>query len=163
MKRTKVHAFLMPRRLNTHMSSKSIIKSIAKHPKTHEFIRFAIVGTIATGIHYGIYMLIVWMNDIGEDEKLYTNIAYSIGYIISWLCNFYLSAHFTFKEKTSVKRGIGFALSHGVNYLLHLIFLNFFLWLGVSEALAPIPVFCIVIPINFLLVRFVFKSKHFQS
>ena len=109
------------------------------------------------------YMLIVWMNDIGEDEKLYTNIAYTIGYIISWLCNFYLSAHFTFKEKTSVKRGIGFALSHGVNYLLHLIFLNFFLWLGVSESLAPIPVFCIVIPINFLLVRFVFKSKQFEK
>ena len=163
MKRTKVHAFLVPRHLNTHMSNKSIIKSIAKHPKTHEFIRFAIVGTIATGIHYGIYMLLVWMNDIGEDEKLYTNISYSIGYVISWLCNFYLSAHFTFREKTSVKRGIGFALSHGVNYLLHLIFLNFFLWLGVSEAWAPIPVFCIVIPINFLLVRFVFKSKHFQN
>ena len=43
------------------------------------------------------------------------------------------------------------------------IFLNFFLWLGVSEGLAPIPVFCIVIPINFLLVRFVFKSKQFEK
>ena len=145
------------------MSLYTKIQNILHSPKLHEFIRFAIVGTIATGIHYGIYMLLVWINDIGDDEKLYTNIAYSIGYAISWICNFYLSAHFTFKEKTSAKRGIGFALSHGVNYMLHLIFLNFFLWLGVPEGWAPIPVFCIVIPINFILVRFVFKSKHFEK
>ena len=130
--------------------------------KLREFIRFAFVGVIATGIHYGIYLLLVWLNDIGEEETLYTNIAYSIGYIIAWFCNFYLSAHFTFKSNTSVKRGIGFALSHGLNYLLHLLFLNFFLWIGISETWAPIPVFCIVIPINFVLVRYVFRSKHFQ-
>ncbi len=139
------------------------INNILHSTKLHEFIRFAIVGVVATGIHYGIYLLLLWLFDISANDKLYTNIAYSFGYVISWFCNFYLSAHFTFKEKTSVKRGIGFALSHGVNYLLHLIFLNFFLWLGVPEAWAPIPVFCIVIPINFLLVRFVFKSKYFEK
>ena len=130
--------------------------------KFREFIRFAFVGVIATGIHYGIYLLLVWLNDIGEEETLYTNIAYSIGYIIAWFCNFYLSAHFTFKSNTSVKRGIGFALSHRLNYLLHLLFLNFFLWIGISETWAPIPVFCIVVPINFVLVRYVFRSKYFQ-
>ena len=144
------------------MSLYTKIQSIFHSPKLLEVIRFALVGVVATAIHYGIYLLLLWLFDIREEKQLYTNIVYSIGYVISWFCNFYLSAHFTFKEKTSVKRGIGFALSHGVNYLLHLIFLNFFLWLGVSEGLAPIPVFCIVIPINFLLVRFVFKSKHFK-
>ena len=130
--------------------------------KIQQFIRFAIVGALATAIHYGIYLLIVWANDIGEDETLYTNIAYSIGYVVAWCANFYLSAHFTFQSNTSLKRGIGFALSHGVNYVLHIIFLNLFLWIGLSETIAPIPVFCIVIPINFILVRYVFTSKYFQ-
>ena len=130
--------------------------------KMKQFIRFAIVGALATAIHYGLYLLIVWANDIGEDETLYTNIAYSIGYVVAWCANFYLSAHFTFQSNTSLKRGIGFALSHGVNYVLHIIFLNLFLWLGLSETIAPIPVFCIVIPINFILVRYVFTSKYFQ-
>ena len=130
--------------------------------KIQQFIRFAIVGALATAIHYGLYLLIVWANAIGEDETLYTNIAYSIGYVVAWCANFYLSAHFTFQSNTSLKRGIGFALSHGVNYVLHLIFLNLFLWLGLSETIAPIPVFCIVIPINFILVRYVFTSKYFQ-
>lgn len=130
--------------------------------KMKQFIRFAIVGALATAIHYGLYLLIVWANDIGEDETLYTNIAYSIGYVVAWCANFYLSAHFTFQSNTSLKRGIGFALSHGVNYVLHIFFLNLFLWLGLSETIAPIPVFCIVIPINFILVRYVFTSKYFQ-
>ena len=130
--------------------------------KIQQFIRFAIVGALATAIHYGLYLLIVWANDIGEDETLYTNIAYSIGYVVAWCANFYLSAHFTFQSNTSLKRGIGFALSHGVHYVLHIIFLNLFLWIGLSETIAPIPVFCIVIPINFILVRYVFTSKYFQ-
>ncbi len=139
------------------------IRNILHSPKLHEFIRFALVGVLATGIHYGIYLLLLWIFSISQDENLYTNIAYSIGYVIAWFCNFYLSAHFTFKSSTSVKRGIGFALSHLVNYLLHLLFLNIFLWLGMSDKWAPIPVFCIVIPINFLLVRYVFTSKRFKS
>jgi hypothetical protein len=44
-----------------------------------------------------------------------------------------------------------------VNYLLHMLFLNLFLWIGVAEQWAPIPVYCLVVPINFLLVRTVFK------
>ena len=35
--------------------------------------------------------------------------------------------------------------------------LNFFLWLGVSKQLAPLPMFCICVPVNFLLVRFFLK------
>ena len=139
------------------------IQNILHSYKLREFIRFVIVGTIATGIHYGLYLLIVWVNDIGDDEPFWTDVAYSIGYIISFLCNLWLTAHFTFREKLNLKRSGGFALSHIINYLLHIAFLTFFLWIGIPNKWAPIPVFCLVIPINFLLVRFVFKSKHFEK
>ena len=49
--------------------------------------------------------------------------------------------------------------AHIVNYLLHMALLNLFLFMGISKTWAPIPVFAIAIPINFLLVRFVFKHK----
>lgn len=122
--------------------------------KLKEFIRFAIVGVISTGIHYGLFYLLNLVINV--------NIAYTIGYVIAWFCNFYLSAHFTFKSETSIKRGVGFALSHGINYGLHMILLNLFLWLGLSETLAPIPVYCIAVPVNFILVRYVFRTKRFQ-
>lgn len=119
--------------------------------KYQEFIRFGIVGTVATGIHYGIYLLLncfisVW-------------IAYSIGYVISFICNFYLTSVFTFQSKATIKKGIGFIVCHLINYILHLFFLTFFIWVGVEKNYVPIPVYLIVIPINFLLVRFVFKTK----
>lgn len=57
--------------------------------KIKELIRFGMVGCLATFIHYCIYLILnLWIN---------TTIAYSIGYGISFLCNFYLSNKFTFK------------------------------------------------------------------
>lgn len=54
-----------------------------------------------------------------------------------------------------------------MNYGLHLCLLNAFLALGVTEVWAPLPVFAIAIPVNFLLVRFVFKrgkkAKHSEA
>jgi hypothetical protein len=38
--------------------------------------------------------------------------------------------------------------------------LNFFLWIGLSKELAPLGVYAIAVPTNFVLVRFVFK--HFN-
>lgn len=137
------------------MREKCIIQTMKNSQRLREFIRFGFVGALATGIHYGLYYLLNLVMNV--------NVAYTIGYIIAWFCNFYLSARFTFKSETSVKRGVGFAISHGINYMLHITLLNLFLWMGLSETWAPIPVFCIVIPINFILVRYVFRSKYFEK
>lgn len=144
-------------------SCKNKIKKNVLTPQFYEFVRFAIVGIIATVIHYGVYLLFMWIFQMDKTDTMYLNVTYTIGYIVSWLCNFYLTAHFTFKSNISIKRGIGFAFSHVINYFLHLFFLNVFFWIGVPEKWAPIPVFCFVVPINFLLVRYVFKSKYFQN
>ena len=119
------------------------------HTTLFQLLRFALVGIFATALHYGIYLLL--LNILSE------TIAYSIGYVISFSCNFILTCLFTFRKKASTKRGIGFGLAHLVNYILHVSLLNLFLWMGISNVYAPIPVFCIAIPVNFLLVRFVFN------
>lgn len=115
-----------------------------------EFIRFCVVGVVATLIHYGIYYLLL--------HQVNVNIAYTIGYILSLCCNFWLSAKFTFKAEATTKRGLGFALSHLVNYGLQMLVLNISLSFGIPEPIAPIPVYLICVPVNFLLVRFVFKK-----
>lgn len=116
-----------------------------------EIIRFGIVGVLSTVIHYGIYLVL--------NTMIISWIAYSIGYGVSFLCNFYLSNKFTFKTKATVRKGFGFALSHLINYLLQVILLGLFIRFGFQEEYAPIPVFCISVSINFLMVRFVLKSK----
>lgn len=139
----------------------SFIKDHINRDSLSQFVRFALVGGFATLLHYGIYWALIHLFKFEGD--CWINLSYSIGYVVAWFCNFYLSAHFTFKSETSVKRGIGFAVSHGINYVLHMALLNLFLWLGLSETWAPVPVFSIVIPINFILVRYVFRSKYFEK
>lgn len=115
-----------------------------------EIVRFGIVGVVATALHYGIYWL---LNDL-----MNVNVAYTLGYFISFVVNYLLSARFTFRRKKSVKNGFGFGVAHVFNYLLQICLLNLFIWLGVSKSQAPVPVYCIAIPTNFLIVRFVFRK-----
>lgn len=116
-----------------------------------EAIRFGIVGVAATALHYGIYYLL--------QPYINVNIAYTTGYALSFIANFYLTSYFTFGTKPSWRKLMGMGGAHIVNYLLHLALLNLFLFMGITKAWAPVPVFAIAIPVNFLLVRFVFKHK----
>ena len=136
------------------------IRDIFHKEHFNEFLRFCFVGVLATGIHYGIYLLLIKTSSL--EGQIWINAAYLIGFIISWLCNLWMTARITFKTHLSLKRGVGFAVTHGVNYLLHLLFLNIFLAFGITEQMAPIPVYCCVVPINFILVRIVFKSNKIQ-
>lgn len=116
-----------------------------------ELFRFGLVGAFATLLHYGIYWWLMKCINI--------NIAYAIGYILSFIANFYLTAYFTFKVKPSIKKAVGMGGAHLINFLLHMLLLNLFLYLGVEEQWVPIPVFAIAIPVNFILVRYVFKNR----
>ena len=114
-----------------------------------EIVRFGIVGGVATLIQYGAYLLMLY--------AVSPTLSNTIGYAVSFLFNFVASTRYTFKVKTNARHGAGFALSHLINYGLQIVMLHLFMALGFSEKLAPVPMFCVCVPINFLLVRFFLK------
>ena len=124
-----------------------------KRKKFGEILRFGIVGAIAALLQYGVYLAMLIITSPG--------VANTIGYIISFIFNFIASTHYTFKVKANAKLGLGFALSHVVNYLLQTLTLLLFIYIGVPKAYAPIPMFCICVPVNFILVRY-FLTKKFH-
>ena len=64
-----------------------------------EFYRFGIVGCLSVAIQYIVYLLLIdYMNE---------TIANTIGYIVSFCCNFLLTTYFTFKVKPNKKRAEG--------------------------------------------------------
>ncbi len=134
------------------MNVKQTINNLCRSARFRELIRFGIVGVVATLIQYGIYYLFNQLVGLGATSSL------TIGYIISFVFNFFLSNYFTFKTKPTIKKGLGFGASHAINYLLQIVFLNLYMMMGIPEQWAPFPMFATVIPINFLLVRFVLKS-----
>ena len=119
--------------------------------KISEFMRFCIIGTVAAGIHYGVYILL--------QRYINVNIAYTAGYAISLVCNFFMTSYITFRSTPSVKKAAGFGFSHLINYLLHISLFNVFLWFGISRLLAPVLVLVVAVPTNFFLLRWVFHHE----
>lgn len=116
-----------------------------------EPIRFVFVGALATVIQYTVYWMLL--------EETDASVAMTFGYAVSLTCNFILTTYFTFSTHPTKKKASGFLLSHAVNYLLQLLTLNVFLQLGIPKAWAPIPIFAICVPVNFVLVRYFVKDK----
>lgn len=110
-----------------------------------EIFRFGLVGVFATLIQYLVYISLY--------EKIGTNIAYTLGYLISLCGNFLLSTYFTFKTKPSKGGGLKFILAHGFNYLLQIALLNITISINIPQKIAPFIVYSISIPVNYLLVK----------
>ena len=114
-----------------------------------EVLRFGIVGLSATAIQYTAY----WVGLQFTNH----NLAMTVAYLLSFAFNLWASLRYTFRVGGTPGRGAGFAMAHVVNYLLQMATLNLFVDLGVSKTLAPLPMFTVCVPINFLLVRFFLK------
>lgn len=110
-----------------------------------EIFRFVIVGGIATAVLYATYWLAL--------RLLQPSWAYSLAYFCAFVVNYLLTTSFTFKVDKSVKNGMGFVASNVINYLVSMALLNIFLWIGLSETVAPIPTILLATISNFLIVR----------
>ena len=124
----------------------------ARYPKMGQFVRFCIIGTCAAGVHYGIYFGLQYLG-------VNLNVAYTAGYLISFVGNYIATNYFTFRTLPSWKNFLGFAGSHGINYVLHIALFNLFLWLGVHRLVAPPLVMLVAMLVQFTILRFVFKKR----
>ena len=115
-----------------------------------QFLRFCIIGVLAAAVHYGVYLILQWW--------IALNIAYTAGYLISFIGNFILTIFFTFRTKPTWKNFVGFAGSHGINYFLHIVLFNIFLWLGVHHLIAPPLVMLVAMLVQFSILRAVFTK-----
>lgn len=114
------------------------------------FIRFCVVGTLAAGVHYGVYFLL-------QSWGMNLSIAYTMGYVISFVGNYLLTNYFTFGTRPEWRNLLGFAGSHAINYVLHIVLFNVFLWLGVHKLLAPPLVMLVAMLVQYTILNWVFK------
>lgn len=128
------------------------LKDIFNRARLTEIMLFGIVGSTAMVIHYAIYYLLLSVFPV--------SLAFSTGYFISFLYNFTMTSYFTFRVKPSMSRFLRFAASHGTNYLLQIFLLNFFIHVvNLNAKIAPVPVYAISIPVNYMLVRLAMKRR----
>lgn len=116
--------------------------------RIYEFLRFCVVGTIALLVQYCAYYFLFKL--LCEH-----NLSYLISYLLSAVLNFILTVRYTFKVSFSHRKLFGFLGCHLFNLGFQIFLLNLFIWIGINEVLAPFPVYIIVVPSNFILVRYV--------
>lgn len=129
---------------------------ITGNSRMAEIIRFGIVGGIATVLQYGVY--VVFVHVVGVKAVPSTMISYAI----SFVCNYFMSSYFTFHKHPTAKNGLGFTLSHLFNMGLQTGLVAIFKEI-VGPTLALLPALVICIPVNYLMVRFAFTSRIFQT
>ena len=130
---------------------KDIILRLNKKEGVRQFVRFCINGVVAAAIHYGVYFLFQLYIDV--------NVSYTVGYLVSFVYNFIATNYFTFHTTPTWKKFVGFAGSHGVNYFLHIILFNLFLYAGVHQLIAPPLVMVVAMLIQFMILKLVFSRQ----
>lgn len=126
---------------------------INRKDKKGEFIRYIITGTVATAVQYAIYYILC--------NIMEPHLAFTLATVVFVIVNFFMTNYFTFRVRPTWKNTVGFLGQQGINYLMQISFLSLFLWIGIPAKLAPVPVYLIALPTNFIILRFIFKKKAF--
>lgn len=134
----------------------NIIHEINRAGKRGEMLRFILVGGFCTVLQYGFYVLFV---NVAGISALVSTV---ISYLLSFVANFFLSSLFTFKSGPTVKNGLGFTLSHLINLGMQTALVALFKGIT-GPAYALLPALAICVPLNFLLVRYVFRGRLFSN
>lgn len=129
----------------------SRIRELVSNEKYMQFMRFVLNGIFVTAIQYGVYLLL--------QMYIGVNIAYTLGYLVSFAVNFIMTSRFTFRQPMSMRRFLGFSGSHAVNYCVQMGLFNLFLLLGMGRAVAPIPSMAIAVLIQFSILRVVYRKR----
>ena len=128
--------------------------------KYRSAVRFVFVGTLGTGVQYGIYYLLL---DIFQRQwpevGILTSVAFTAGFMIEMVCNYFLTNFYTFRTRPSWKNAGGFLLGRVLNYVIQLSLLNALVWLHMGEEWAGIVAIMLAGVISYFVLRPFYKDK----
>ena len=122
--------------------------------------RFVLVGALGTGVQYGIYYLLLTVfQRQWPDVGILTSVAFTVGFVVEMVCNYFLTSYYTFRVKPSLKNIGGFLIGRALNYVIQLLFLHMMIWLHVSEEWAGIVAIMLAGVINYFVLLPFFRAK----
>jgi putative flippase GtrA len=134
-----------------------MMKKLLKLFFNRSFIIFCIIGVINTLVHLVVYNLLLKYDII---------LANTVAFIIASLFSYWANSTFTYKKKMNHNSFIAsmitflfkLFLSNGLTLLFEFIFVK----LGMEDfiKLIPIPVTCIILPLQFLVFNRIFNPQN---
>ena len=121
--------------------------------------RFVLVGALGTGLQYGIYYLLLMVFQRQWPEVgILTSVAFTVGFIIEMVCNYFLTSFYTFRVRPTWKNAGGFLFGRAINYVIQLLLLNVLIWLHMSEEWAGIAAIALAGVINYFILLPFYKD-----
>jgi putative flippase GtrA len=129
--------------------------------KYRSAVRFVLVGVTGTGMQYGIYyMLLGVFQQHWPEVTLLTSLAFTIGFVVEMVSNYFLTSFYTFRVRPSLKNAGGFLIGRTLNYFIQIGLLNILIWLHMSEEWAGLTAIALAGVINyFVLLPFYRDNK----
>ena len=122
--------------------------------------RFVLVGALGTGVQYGIYYLLLMVfQRQWPDVGILTSVAFTVGFVVEMVCNYFLTSYYTFRVKPSLKNIGGFLSGRALNYVIQLLFLHTMIWLQISEEWAGIIAIMLAGVINYFVLLPFFRQQ----
>lgn len=118
-----------------------------------EISKFCIVGVTSALIDLIVYNIVL----------LFTSYFFSVvvGFVVSWIINYFLSSHWTFKEKPTLSNFFAMLSAHLTNlFVVRLGVIYIFVeLLNIHPRVAYIPTLVIAAITSYFMVRFCFKHN----
>lgn len=130
--------------------------------KYRSAVRFVCVGAFGTALQYGVYYLLLeWFKILWTDAAIITSAAFTIGFVVEMVCNYFMTSFYTFRVRPSLKNAGGFILGRTLNYFIQMLLLHVLLYLHMSDKWAGIVAIALAGVINyFVLLPFYKERKH---
>ena len=138
------------------------MKTLTRHLplKDRSAVRFVLVGAFGTGLQYGIYYLLLnFFQKQWPEVGILTSLAFTIGFVMEMICNYFLTSFYTFKVRPNWKNAGGFLFGRAINYVIQMLLLNALIWLHMSEEFAGILAIALAGVINYFILLPFYKDK----
>ena len=123
-------------------------------------VRFVCVGAFGTLLQYGVYYLFLEiLRRTLSDSQTMTSLAFSIGFVVEMVVNYFLTNYYTFHTRPNWKNAGAFLIGRAVNYGVQLLFLNILIWLAMSEEVSGILAIRLAGVINYFVLVPFFRTK----
>ena len=132
--------------------------------KYRSAVRFVLVGAIGTGVQYGIYYILLGVFQYKwPDVGVLTSLAFTIGFVIEMVLNYFMTSFYTFRVRPSLKNAGGFIIGRTLNYFIQIGLLNILIWLHMSEEWAGLTAIALAGVINYFVLLPFYKDKKRDS
>ncbi len=121
-------------------------------PRVYEILRFLIAGGINTGLTWLLYLLLlIWLR---------YELAYALSYVAGIVVSYLISTRFVFRQRMRWRAALLFPLVYAVQFALGFLLLKLLVdRIGVPQALAPLLVIVLTLPITFLMSRWIVVAR----